>query len=130
MAWAKKISTRNYFIGTAINTCFAIYAGMPSYLYVGCLVFVVISAVLNHYFTVKALSGLIDNGETNSGRRGAKILFYMVFKMAFLISGFALLMISAPTKILQGLIVYIFQLIILGLSIKNIEKFFKKGSPS
>jgi hypothetical protein len=127
MAWSKKINSRNYFTGTAINLGFAIYAGVPNLVNIGCLLFVVISAVLNHYFTIKALSGLIDGGIA-SGRRGAKILFYMVFKMAFLISGFALLMLSAPSKILQGLIVYIFQLIILGLSIKNIEKFFKKGS--
>ncbi len=127
MAWSKKINSKNYFIGTTINLGFAIYAGFPNLINVGCILFVVISAVLNHYFTIKALSGLIDGGAA-TGRRGAKILFYMVFKMAFLVSGFALLMLSAPSKILQGLIVYIFQLIILGLSIKNIEKFFKKGS--
>lgn len=129
MAWAKKINTHYYFFGTFINLGFAAYAGSPKILNIACLVFLVVSAVLNQYFTVKALSGLVDGGNI-SGRRGAKILFYITFKMAFLISGFAVLMIYAPEKILQGLIVYIFQLIILGLSIKNIEKFFKKGSSS
>jgi hypothetical protein len=127
MAWTNRINTRNYAIGTFINLGFAIYAGLPGILSTIALVFVVVSAVLNHYFTVKALSGLIT-GLAVSGRRGAKILFYMVFKMAFLVSGFAFLMLYAPNAVLQGLVVYIFQLIILGLSIKNIGKFFKKGS--
>jgi hypothetical protein len=129
MAWAKKINTNYYFLGTAFNAGFAVYAGLPSIKNVACLVFVVTSALLNHYFTIKALSGLIEDGPS-TGRRGAKIVFYMIFKMTFLISGFAFLMIYAQEKILQGLLVYIFQLIILGLSIKNIGKFFKKGSSS
>jgi hypothetical protein len=127
MGWLKKINSRYYALGTAINLVFAIYAGQPSWKTSWWVSFVVISAVFNQYFTIKALSGLVEEGLASAGR-GAKILFYMVFKMAFLVSGFACLMIFASDKVLQGVVVYIFQLIILGLSIKNIGKFFKKGS--
>lgn len=127
MAWTKKINSRNYGVGTVINLGFALYAGFPVVLNMWWLSFVVITAIFNQYFTIKALSGMVEEGIA-SGRKGLKIIFYTVFKMGFLISGFACLMMFAPDKVLQGIMVYIFQLIILGLSIKNIGKFFKKGS--
>lgn len=127
MAWARRINNRNYAVGTTINLAFAIYAGLPNYMSAWWLTFLILSAVLNHYFTVKALSGLVEQ-KASSAAGGMKILFYMVFKMAFLIAGFACLLIFARDKVPHGLVIYIFQLIILGLSIKNIGKFFKKGS--
>jgi hypothetical protein len=128
MSWVKRINSKNYAFGTMVNVGFAIYAGLPDLVSSWWLVFVVLSAVLNHYFTVKALSGLIEKQSANA-KNGAKILFYMVFKMTFLISGFACLLVFARNKVLHGLIIYIFQLIILGLSIKNIGNFLKKGTP-
>lgn len=127
MAWAQRINPKSYAAGTILNLGFAVYAGLPDLYAVWWLVFLILSAVLNQYFTVKALNGLVDN-MTASPKGGLKILFYMLFKMAFLIAGFACLLIFSRDKVPHGLLLYIFQLIILGLSIKNIGKFFKKGS--
>ncbi len=128
MGWTKKISTKKYALGTIANLVLAIYVGLPNPATSWWLSFVIISAALNHYFTIKALGGLVETkAQSGSVVGGAKILFYVVFKTLFLVSGFACLLVYSPDKVLQGLLIYIFQLIILGLSIKNMEKFFKKG---
>jgi hypothetical protein len=129
MSWTKRINSRNYTLGTLINIGFALYAGYPSFVEAWWLSFVVISAVLNHYFTVKAFGTMIDNRiNSNSSTRGSRLFFYFLFKTLFLAAGFICLMVFAGNKVLQGLLIYIFQLIILALSIKNIGKFIKKGS--
>lgn len=93
------------------------------------MVYLVISAILNQYFTVKVLSRLVENKSVIDDKRSKlKLFLYLLFKMFFLASGFICLLVYARDKVLQGLTIYIFQLIILGLSIKNIGKFFKKGS--
>lgn len=129
MSWTKKIDSKKYALGTTINLGFALYAGFPSISAAWWLSFVVISALLNHYFTVKALSGLLERKiTTQHPEGGAKLLFYFVFKTVFLAAGFICLLMFARDKVLHGLLMYIFQLIILALSIKNIGKFIKKGS--
>lgn len=126
--WSKRINSKQYAIGSVINAGFAIYAGLPNLWWAWWLVFVVISAVLNHFFTVKALGGLIEARATQTNAQSnVKLFLYLIFKTLFLAAGFICLMVFAPQKILQGLMIYIFQLIILGLSIKNIGKFFIKG---
>lgn len=129
MGWSKRINNKNYFIGSAVNLGFATYAGLPSAISTWWLCYIVLSAALNHFFTVEALNYLAETRvKRNLKTSTAKILFYLVFKTLFLISGFIFLVLFARDKVLQGLFIYTFQLIILGLSIKNIELFFKKGS--
>ena len=53
--------------------------------------------------------------------------FFLVMKIASLLLAFALLVTYARSLVPHGIILYIFQLIILGLSIKNIEHLIKKG---
>jgi hypothetical protein len=131
MGWARRINSKKYAFGTVVNLGFALYAGLPSHRSAWWLSFVVISAVLNHFFTVEALSKVAEV-QTEEKKRGAgtRIFSYLILKTLFLAVGFICLMIFAPDKVLQGLMIYIFQLIIFGLSIKNIGKFFKKGSPT
>lgn len=131
MSWSKRIDNKKYTFGTLVNLAFAIYAGLPSLRSAWWLSFVAISALLNHYFTVKALSQLIEN-RIVEGRSHSKLSLVMslVLKTVFLAAGFVCLLLFSPDKVLQGLLIYIFQLIILALSIKNIGNFYKKGSDS
>lgn len=129
--WSKRINSLQYAIGTLFNFGFAIYAGLPKASSAWWLCFVVLSAVLNHYFTVLSLSSLVESRTENiNAKNNFKLFWYLILKTLFLASGFICLMIYSPDKVPQGLIIYIFQLIIFGLSIKNIGKFFKKGPPT
>jgi hypothetical protein len=128
MSWSKRINSLKYVIGTLLNFGFAIYAGLPNYEKVWWLCFVVISAVLNHFFMVLSLNKLAESRIAKINAKGNFQLFiYLICKTMFLGAGFICLMVYSPDKVPQGLIIYIFQLIIFGLSIKNIGKFFKKG---
>jgi len=128
MAWSKKINSSYYAFGTILNLGVSIYAGLPSKADAWWLSFVIISAVLNHFFTVQALSMLVVKTMKEQVTSTAKILFYLVFKTFFLASGFVCLLLFVPDKVLHGVMIYIFQLIILGLSIKNIGMLIKKGT--
>ncbi|HXH75083.1 MAG TPA: hypothetical protein VNJ08_08980 [Bacteriovoracaceae bacterium] len=128
MGWSKKIKSSIYASGTIVNLGLAIYIGLPSNMDAWWLSFVIISAVLNHFFTIEALSMLVVKSVKEQVTSTAKILFYLVFKTFFLASGFVCLLLFVPDKVLQGLMLYIFQLIILGLSIKNIGMLIKKGT--
>lgn len=128
MSWVTKIDNKKYLAGTFINLSFAVYAGLPSLAKAWWLSFVSLSAVLNHYFTVRALSQLIENRIETGHKHGKATLFMsLLLKTIFLASGFICLLVFCPDKVLQGLLIYIFQLIILALSIKNIGNFYKKG---
>lgn len=131
MSWSKRIDTKKYTFGTLVNLGFAIYAGLPSYKSAWWLSFVALSAMLNHFFTVKALSQLIENRIVET-RQHSKVSLVMslALKTVFLAAGFICLLVFSSDKVLQGLLIYIFQLIILALSIKNIGNFYKKGSDS
>jgi len=126
MSWSKRINSKQYAIGTAVNLGLSVYAGLPNSITVACLVFLVVSAVANQYFMVKTLSTMVEQRLGGDNRR---IMLYLLIKTLFLGAGFICLLLFARDKVLQGLAVYIFQLIILCLSIKNIGKFFKKGPP-
>jgi hypothetical protein len=128
MSWQKKINSKSYFLGTAINLAFAMYSGQPSLKDVLSLVLMVLCAVGNHIFMVYALSSLIESQMYGSDAPDKKKLFGSIIgKIVILMIGFICLITFSPNKVLQALTLYIFQLIILTLSIKNIGKFFKKG---
>lgn len=131
MSWAKRIDNRNYTIGTAANIGIAVFLGLPSLSSVLTLVYVVIGAFLNQYYTIKVFERLIKRSEFTDSAPGKGPLFIHIFlKIFFLISAFVCLMVFNRDKVLYGLLGYTFQLIILFLSIKNIGQFFKKGTPS
>ena len=95
------------------------------------LLIMIITTVVSQYFNIRGLSQLIAGRVERKQRfSSAQMLGHFALKIFFLIIGLICLMIFTPDKVLQGLILYIFQLIILTLSIKNIGKFFKKGSSS
>jgi hypothetical protein len=128
MFWQKKINSKSYIIGTAINFAFAAYFGLPELKDVLTLSLMVLCSVGNHIFMVYALSSLIESQLYDGNAPNKKKLFgSIVGKTLFLILGFVCLIKYSPNKVLQALSLYIFQLIILALSIKNIGKFFKKG---
>jgi hypothetical protein len=128
MFWQKKINSKSYLIGTAINVAFAVYFGLPELKDVLSLALMVLCSVGNHIFMVYALSSLIESQLYDGDAPNKKKLFgSIVGKTLFLVLGFVCLIKFSPNKVLQALSLYIFQLIILALSIKNIGKFFKKG---
>jgi hypothetical protein len=56
-----------------------------------------------------------------------KLTFFLVLKIVSVILAFALLVTYARPLVPYGIVIFIFQLIILGLSIKNIGNLIKKG---
>ncbi len=128
MSWKKKIDNKNYVFGTSINFAFALYAGLPQIKNAWWLCYLLISAVLNQFFTILSLSNMVERMTEGVASSKFRLMFYLIFKSVFLVSGFICLLIFIPDMVPQGLLIYIFQLIILGLSIKNIGNFFKKGS--
>ncbi len=131
MGWTEKIDSKKYAIGSLVNIGFAIYAGRENFIYASSLTYIVIASVLNHLFMVIAFTKLIQamkNEDIDSAnKRNRKIMLYLVGKVLILISAFVVLLKYAEPVILHGMLCYVFQLIILGLSIKNMETFFKKG---
>jgi hypothetical protein len=131
MAWTEKIDNKKYVIGSIINIGFALYGGRENYVFALSLSYIVIASILNHVFMVTAFVKLIKamkNEDTDSsGKRNRKIMVLLIGKVLILISAFVVLLKYAEPVILHGMLCYVFQLIILGLSIKNMETFFKKG---
>lgn len=131
MGWTEKIDNKKYAIGSIVNIGFAVYAGRENYVYALSLSYIVIASVLNHIFMVLAFTKLINalkhEDSDSSGKRNRKIMASLMGKVLILISAFVILLKYAEPVILYGMLCYVFQLIILGLSIKNIETFFKKG---
>jgi hypothetical protein len=129
MSWAKKINTKIYAIGTAANAGIAIIFGWPDTQMILWLVVVLMGAVVNHYSSVYVVSTLIDSQLSRLAApiSKGKMAFFLIMKILSLILAFALLVNYARSKVPHGIIIYIFQLIILTLSIKNIEHLIKKG---
>lgn len=129
MFWAKKINTKTYVIGTAVNAAVAVIFGWPDNQMIIWMLVVLLGAVINHYSSVYVVSSLIDSqlSTLNAPVSKGKMAFFLVLKILSLILAFALLVNYARSKVPQGIILYIFQLIILSLSIKNTEHFIKKG---
>ncbi len=128
MSWVKKIDSRKYVLGSSLNLGFAFYSGWPDLSNCLWLSYMVFGAALNHFFTIQVFSRLIESQiSSGSSAKKGKLLFNILMKFFFLISAFICLMTFARHKVLQGLSIYIFQLIILFLSIKNIGLLIKKG---
>lgn len=129
MYWAKKINTKIYASGTAANVLVAGIFGYPEVRNTLWLLVVLLGAVINHYSSIYVVGSLIQNQLSDSFApvNKRKMAFYLVLKIASLLVAFALLVNFARPLVAHGIILYIFQLIILGLSIKNIAQFIKKG---
>ncbi len=129
MSWAKKVNSKTYAIGTFANAGAAAILGWPEIRSILWLLIVLLGAIVNHYSSVYVVGGLIEAqiSDRDAPINKRKLSFFLVLKIASLILAFALLVSYARHLVPQGIIIYIFQLIILGLSIKNIEHFLKKG---
>lgn len=131
MFWLEKIDNKKYIFGSLVNLGLSLYAGWPDAVVSWWLAYMVIGAALNHFFTIQVFGRLVESQKrTGSAATKTKLLFNLVFKVFFLLSAFLGLLLFARGKVLHGLVIYIFQLIILFLSIKNIGQLLKKGSPS
>lgn len=131
MSWAQKISSKIYLAGSVVNTGIAWFFSEGDLKIFGWLVLMLLTTMLSHYFNIQGMSKLIGlRVERKQGLSSVEMLSHFALKLILLIAGLVCLMIFIPTKVLAGLILYIFQLIILALSIKNIGKFYKKGSSS
>ncbi len=129
MSWSKKINSKYYAIGSVANIGAAVIFGYPDTRSIMWLVIVLIGAIINHYSSVYVVGSLIEAQKTdlNAPINKKKLAFFLVLKIASLIIAFALLVSFARSLVPYGILIYIFQLIILGLSIKNIEHLIKKG---
>ncbi len=131
MSWAQKINNKIYFAGLALNIGVAWFFSDGDFRTFTWLMVMLLTTVFSHYFNIKGMLQLI--GQRIQGKRTLghwQMLGHFGLKLILLIIGLVCLMVFIPNKVLQGLILYIFQLIILVLSIKNIGKFYKKGSSS
>ncbi len=129
MSWSEKVSSKKYLLGTVINLAFAIYAGWPSLQTSFWLSVLVVSIALNHFFTIRVFMQLFQSQLTGVKRSKKKLALDFFFKVFFLFGGFGCFLYFGRDKVLHGMASYLFQLIILFLSIKNIGQFIKKGSP-
>lgn len=129
MSWAKKINSKTYVIGTGANALVAVIFGWPEIMNIVWLLVVLLGAVINHYSSVYVVATLIETqlSDSNAPVNKKKMAFFLVMKIASLLVAFALLVNYARSLVPHGIMLYIFQLIILGLSIKNIEHLIKKG---
>lgn len=129
MSWSKKINSKTYAIGSLANVGAATIFGYPNFQSIIWLIVVLIGAIINHYSSVYVIGSLIEAQMTdlNAPINKRKLAFFLVMKIASLIIAFALLVSFARPLVPYGILIYIFQLIILGLSIKNIEHLIKKG---
>ncbi len=129
MSWAKKVNSKTYAIGTLANVAATAILGWPEIRSILWLLVVIFGAIVNHYSSVYVVGSLIEAqiSDRDAPINKRKLSFFLVLKIASLILAFALLVSYARHLVPQGIIIYIFQLIILGLSIKNIEHFLKKG---
>jgi len=129
MSWSKKINSKNYAIGSLANIVAAVIFGYPEIQSIIWLIVVQLGAVINHYSSVYVVGSLIEAQKTdiNAPINKKKLAFFLVLKIASLLVAFALLVSFARSLVPYGILIYIFQLIILGLSIKNIEHLIKKG---
>jgi hypothetical protein len=129
MYWSKKIKNKNYALGTAATAIVAVIFGYPEAHAILWLLVVLLGAIINHYSTVYVVSALIESQLSQRGKpiSKKKLVFYFVLKVLSLFLAFGLLITYARPMVIQGVVIYIFQLIILGLSIKNTEHFIEKG---
>ncbi len=129
MSWSKKINSKIYVLGSLVNLAVAVFFGYPDLTSILWLGMVQLGAIINHYSSVYVVTSLIEAQMTD--RSGPvdkkKLTFFLLLKIASLILAFALLVSYARNLVPKGIMLYIFQLIILGLSIKNIEHLIKKG---
>lgn len=131
MSWVQRINSKTYIVGSLLNVGLAWYFSDSNVTVFAWLCFLVFTTALSHYFNIRGMSKLIAHRvERKQSLGSGQMLTFLALKLILLIIGLICLMVFTPHKVLQGLILYIFQLIILSLSIKNIGKFFKKGSTS
>ncbi len=131
MSWTERINNERYLLGSALNLTLALYLGLPSWASAWWLSYVVIASFLNHYFAVKVFNRLFESRVKGAPpAQNKRLILHLFFKVLFLISAFVCLMVFNRDQVLQGVGIYIFQLIILSLSIKNIGQLLKKGSHS
>lgn len=127
MSWTEKIDNKKYITGTVVNLLFGIYVGWPGLASTIWMVITILSISFNHYYTIKVFAQLVQSRINQNTVSKKKLGLYLVLKTLSLFAAFLCLLIFNRDKVPQGLVLYIFQLIILFLSIKNIGQLFKKG---
>lgn len=123
MEWSKKIDLKKYVFGTGLALCFAVYSGGGKLWPTLLLGFVVVASALNQWLWFKILNNLLKRMQSNGLEQISKkrMVFEFCLKWLIIAASFYLLITYARAKIVQGLILYTFQLIILILSIKNVS---------
>ncbi len=113
MSLTKKINSLLYLIGTSVN--FYISIKLMGEQYAQHLALFFLGIVINHLFLYKGIQRLLD-----ISKKSKKTSLYLVAKSIVLMGIFFYVYQTMPEKILLCTLVYIFQLIILVLSIKKV----------
>jgi hypothetical protein len=117
----ERINFLKYSFGTIINL------GLVSFFWVhntqDLIVYSVVlaSSIINQYMLVKGLMLALSNPYTEQiEHKGMKVTFYLLGKTIILASAFYYATSHDQSKVFFAVILYIFQLIILGLSIRKV----------
>jgi hypothetical protein len=117
MSLTEKINIYKYLLATLINIIIVAYFNRANYLELKILVSLIVLTGLNQLMLINGVLTIISPKFIKN--RGAKAFVYILGKTLVLGSGFFMVMTYAPQKVLHSIFIYIFQLIILALSIKK-----------
>lgn len=112
-----KLNLINYSLGTIINAVIVYLLASETSEEFYLQLSVVICAALNQIMLIKGTLVILDPNITN--KKGLKSSLYIFGKTLILGLSFYIIATNAPHKLLNAVIIYIFQLIILALSIKK-----------
>jgi heme/copper-type cytochrome/quinol oxidase subunit 3 len=117
MSLNEKINSLKYLLATLVNVLIVAYFNRENHFEVKILVTLIVLTVLNQLMLISGVLVIISPKMIS--KRGVKAFIYILGKTIILGFGFYLVMTYAPQKVLHSVFIYIFQLIILGLSIKK-----------
>jgi hypothetical protein len=120
----QKINFQKYLLLTIGNLLTGYAFSSENWQYLG---IVVLFSAANQILLIKILDMVLNNNKESKNK--FKLIAYFILKSTLLGSAFYILVLYARDQVLLGVILYIFQLIILVLSIKNIASLFNKKGP-
>ena len=111
----EKVSLIRYGIGTFISILLIFFIFKIN---TSINLLTIASAITNQFLLFKSI-GLVLNQSDNKKGKGFKIGIYFILKTSILVIPFYLIATYYPENVIYAVLIYIFQLLILGLSIKR-----------
>lgn len=119
MLLKNKFSYLKYIFGTLLNIGFVAAFYWGNLLVIKTSIVVILTSIVNHVFLLKSISMLLSQTSGKAEKQNFKILIYFILKTITLGLGMFIAMKYIPQHMHMAIILYIFQLIILALSIKR-----------